>query len=436
MHLRYLFIVPLLTFVILFAGCGNDPYCPAGKSWCWAQCVDLISDEDNCGSCDNACGSSQSCIEGSCGCQEGYTDCGGSCVDLQFDFENCGSCGQECCHAEACVNGNCELGCPQGLAGCHDGECGFCANLTNDEANCGACNNPCREDQVCNNSSCTCFGSLQECDGECVDLNTDVENCGSCGNLCPPNEPCVNGACTNGGCHPPMLQCGMDCVNPLTDNDHCSQCDNPCNTVNGFTCQGGNCLCLIGEECVTGVCSDLNTDESNCGSCGVICQRDNAAARCQVGICRIGQCDSLWDDCNGVDEDGCETSLETLDNCGGCMVPCSHPGPRECECTGGVCRCPSCFADCDGNVSNGDETYVCDDVNNCGWCANVCTVENGTPWCDLGVCSISSCDNGYGDCDQSYNTGCEADLMIDPNNCGLCDIVCDTGESCVDGVCQ
>jgi len=75
------------------------------------------------------------------------------------------------------------------------------------------------------------------------------------------------------------------------------------------------------------------------------------------------------------------------------------------------------------------------DINNCGTCGNVCPqVANGTVACNDGVCSVGSCDSGYGDCDEAFENGCEIDLMSDSNHCGVCESSCG-GESCSTGTC-
>ena len=62
---------------------------------CNNQCVDITSDPNNCGGCNNPCGT-QSC-------------CAGACVDtMGSDNSNCGGCGVTC--AGTCTNGQCQTG--------------------------------------------------------------------------------------------------------------------------------------------------------------------------------------------------------------------------------------------------------------------------------------------------------------------------------------
>ena len=41
------------------------------------------------------------------GCASGEADCGGICVDLDSDEDNCGACGNPCAFDEICVAGEC-----------------------------------------------------------------------------------------------------------------------------------------------------------------------------------------------------------------------------------------------------------------------------------------------------------------------------------------
>jgi hypothetical protein len=84
--------------------------------------------------------------------------------------------------------------------------------------------------------------------------------------------------------------------------------------------------------------------------------------------------------------------------------------------------CNNLDDDCDGVVDNGFDKQH--DVNNCGTCGHVCYAPNATPSCVNGTCGIAVCDEGWGDCDGILANGCEHDVSSDVNNCGFCGNVC------------
>jgi len=95
-------------------GCYDSPCpcnaCPSGQVDCGGTCVDIGTDEDNCGLCGNACPSGFLCVFGVCllSCQTELTNCAGTCVDTTKDEDNCGSCGNACGSDELCVASTCE----------------------------------------------------------------------------------------------------------------------------------------------------------------------------------------------------------------------------------------------------------------------------------------------------------------------------------------
>jgi hypothetical protein len=87
--------------------------CPRSETDCFGVCVDLTSDEANCGACGNSCGVGQECLAGECrvACPAGETNCSEVCVDLTINEANCGACGHSCSVNETCVDGGCVLDC-------------------------------------------------------------------------------------------------------------------------------------------------------------------------------------------------------------------------------------------------------------------------------------------------------------------------------------
>ena len=116
------------------------PDCPpgSGQTKCGDQCVNLQTDNNNCGSCGHVCVGSSSCINGHCGCNtcgdSGNNPfsqiCGGQCTDTSSDPYNCGSCGNVCPDSVNGFRGICNCGQCDGCAGglhsifcCQTGTC-------------------------------------------------------------------------------------------------------------------------------------------------------------------------------------------------------------------------------------------------------------------------------------------------------------------------
>ncbi len=115
--------------------------------------------------------------------------CNGSCVDVSSDDLNCGSCGNVCGAGVSCAAGECQIDCG-GLALCS----GQCVDTDTSDAHCGACDNACPPSSSCTTGICECSSGLDLCASGCVDLASDPDNCGSCDNVC------ATGMCTSGAC--------------------------------------------------------------------------------------------------------------------------------------------------------------------------------------------------------------------------------------------
>jgi len=204
--------------------------CPSGLTPCDGNCIDLLKDNNHCGSCGNHCQAGKSCCDGtckalntpencgSCGnhCQAGQACCNGACSRLDT-VNNCGSCGNRCTAGQTCCNGTCKS--------------------LNTPENCGTCGNRCMAGQTC-------------CNGACTSLDT-VNNCGTCGNHCRTGEGCCGGTCK-----------------PLNTNENCGSCSSVCaksdkwwNSATGAyvgsmdsTCSSGKCACPKGISACYGFC--------------------------------------------------------------------------------------------------------------------------------------------------------------------------------------
>lgn len=206
------------------------------------------------------------------------------------------------------------------------------------------------------------------------------------------------------GCPEGTVPCRDTCVTACPDGW----------VLDGNSC---NCVCANGQQACGDACFDLTSDPNNCGDCGVICELDHATAICVAGACAVGECEPGYGDCDGDPSNGCETPLDTVDNCLACGNKCD-----------------------DGNACTED---ICDPVEGC-----VSTsVPDGTPCgmggtCQGGQCADcapgGTCEIDKDCCDDEVCCGgtCVSrdSLASDPNNCGACGNVCES-EACADGVC-
>ncbi len=318
---------------------------------------------------------------------------------------------------------------------------------------CGALGQPCcttapacREGACGSGGTCiTCTAGEQLCDGRCVDLQSDNAHCGACGAACASDGAtvCARGQCILSSCPAGRGDCNRDpldgCETTLSDTAaHCGTCGNACNAPNGTpACVAGACQlaqCNVGFRDCDGLQStgcEVNVARSleHCGSCGVRCAPANAAAaRCEEGRCFVESCARLFGDCNNDPEDGCETDLaRSIEHCGACGTRCATTGGTP-VCNVGVCGVSSCNpgrGDCDGDVGNGCETNLRDTVAHCGACGAACgALPHATVVCRDARCAIGACETGWGDCNGNPGDGCETDLRVTTGSCGMCGRAC------------
>ena len=131
---------------MLPVGARNNS-CPGVMEECGGRCVDTLTDNDNCGGCNNTCDGdgvepsyptleAYHCVpvdngegggvRGECGCDDEQEDCGGSCANVRVDNQHCGECFYSCGASDSeCTEGNCGGaidGCESGFIDCF-GEC-------------------------------------------------------------------------------------------------------------------------------------------------------------------------------------------------------------------------------------------------------------------------------------------------------------------------
>ncbi|HEY8429779.1 MAG TPA: DUF4215 domain-containing protein, partial [Sandaracinaceae bacterium] len=311
---------------------------------------------------------------------------------------------------------------------------------SSDVLNCGACRNACditvalscvRRQCVCEpgTTPCTEGTSPRCCPGVgCVDLDENEEHCGACGHRCGVGEQCIGGRCV----------CGS-ASGAVAMGEACPEAPGHTGPEEHRCCEEGS----MSSRCVHVLGSEL----AHCGGCGIPCDPPNATGRCNAGVCEIESCEPNWADCNGNVADGCETPIDTNENCGACGAACGMG--ESCDAATLRCTCgPSVGAPRAGRVCSA--TQLCcptsggcveagTDENNCGGCGARCASDE---ICSGGRCTCHMTQGGMGAGEVCVgatptccpNVGC-VNLATDPMHCGACGDPCATGERCAASTC-
>jgi len=324
--------------------------------------ANLTADPVRCGSCAGVCAfpnAGSSCVGGACAlgaCAAGFGNCDGAAANgcetnVSASTTSCGECGRACSFANAsatCSGGVCALGaCGLGWGDCDGNPANGCeTSLTSSGAHCGACGRTCATGQSCSGGACVlaCAPGERVCAGACVDVSSNVSHCGGCGSVCPAG-PNAQAVCEAGVCRRRCVAPYGDCdgaaangceVNLSLDRAHCGACGASCGSPPHATtrCERAACVldCASGYQDCDGVASNgcevaINSDAANCGRCGHACppasssRYHTTSSACSTGRCEY-QCAAGWGDCNNQEDDGCETSLNTVSHCGSCTMAC------------------------------------------------------------------------------------------------------------------
>jgi hypothetical protein len=227
------------------AGDAGDMACEAPRLQCGSLCINVLTDSNHCGGCNQVCTGGTYCNSGTCErtCPNGTVACGNSCVDLATDTDHCGACDMACASDRACLGGICN--CQMGNIEC----AGSCINPNDDESNCGICGRMCETDEICNGGSCACSGGTRETN--CTDGQDDD---------CDGNIDCADSDCID-VTRPCMGACGPG-VETCEGMDQWSMC------VGG---NGGMEICGDGidQDCMNGDLTMPDSYEPNdtCGEC-------------------------------------------------------------------------------------------------------------------------------------------------------------------------
>jgi hypothetical protein len=143
------------------------------------------------------------------------------------------------------------------------------------------------------------------------------------------------------------------------------------------TCEGG--MCRFEFKASGTPCDDTDpcTEVDACDGFG-LCQgipKQCVGGECVLGECTGAECEPGTADCNEDPMDGCEVTLATDDNCGGCGDRCDAGPHASASCVAQSCEvtCESGFGDCDGDPGNG------------------CEIPLGANQCDAGGLNPNGC---------------------------------------------
>ena len=165
-------------------------------------------------------------------------------------------------------------------------------------------------------------------------------------------------------------------------------------------------LCAHNSDCAapnicdpsSGTCVACLPPSTNCQS-GSTCIMQGGAYVC-AATCTSNSCAAGSTCCGGI-------CVDTTGNDANCAT-CGHMCGAGTACCNSVC------------------TDVTSDTQNCGACGHVCNILHATAKCSARACVVATCASGFSDCDKDGRS-CEANLATDPNHCGTCTTICQTG---------
>ncbi len=330
---------------------------------------------------------------------------------------------------------------------------------------------PCRDNDECDSNFCVASNLGPVCTITCLSDCPAGYACRSVANtapdvifICVPDSTPVCSACTVDG------QCGDGKCIHFNDASFCAPaCSTADTCLDGFDCVDvadagkfcvpatGSCDCRAGMDGTVKSCAITN----EIGSCGGLktCTEATGWSACNAAEPVAETCNGLDDDCNGVPDDGFESTRaceNTVTDVGTCA------GTERCLGTlGWVCdartpeaeSCDYIDNDCDGDTDEDfkvDGQYLGDE--SCGACSRSCagTIEHATAKCSGAFaspqCVVGKCDNGYHkvnefQCISNMNTLCmpcveDVACLAEGGRCltfddgTYCAVPCGEGNSC------
>lgn len=349
-------------------------------------------------------------------CQTSEVKCGETCVNLEnMHWTSCGTCAEGYKDADS----NAENGCETEFTDDSNGDENGNGNENDDTTP-----EDCAKDEVKCGETCVKLSEMNwsSCD-TCAEGYVDADGVASNG--------CESAA--SGGCDENTVLCGETCVNLSEMNwSSCETC------AEGFEDKDGNaengCEVESSPENPPAGCTDGLTP------CGEACVNLAELHWTSCGTCAEG-----FEDKDGNAENGCELDLSIPLECPENQVQCGSDCINLAEKHWSTCNtCAEWYVDADNNAENGCEVSnppsgKCHTDEQCIGFLNVESAE-----CQSNACVITSCHEGYADCDKDVLNGCEVNGNKDFYRCGakgLCTSEeekgnrCKLGEQCANGTC-
>lgn len=326
------------------AGGGGGTGCPGSQTMCTAGCVDTSSDPANCGTCDHACATTESCISGQC-----QLTCGNGTLES----------GESCDDGNAVSGDGCSAICVQEATFTCTGTPSVCVS------DCGGAS-AIDDNDVCTSDSCNANT------GQPVHTPVSVDD----------GDPCTNDLCTTGAgiTHTPVV---------VDDGDLCTV--DACNATTGaithtplFTDDG--------DACTTDAC-DPNTGNATHTPVTVDDMNACTTDACDSASGSISHVPVSTDDSNACTADACDptngvthTPVNPDDN-NVCTTDACDPATGVSHTAVSVDDQNACTADSCDPVNGPQHAPVNTDDN------NVCTTDSCDPTTGVTHTAVSVDDN-------------------------------------------